>query len=73
MLIYIFSGNLYRTFANFETSLKTLKTEQLKLSSAVDLLDNVHVNGKKKLVQLTKDVYSNRIAPISSFAIFRST
>lgn len=47
-MLYIFSGTLYRTFANFETILKTLKNEQVKLSFAVDLLDNVHVNGKKK-------------------------
>lgn len=60
-MLYIFSGSLYRTFANFETNLKTLKNEQVKLSSAVDLLDTVHVNGnKKKQVRLTKDVYTNR-------------
>lgn len=47
-MLYIFSGSLYRTFENFETNLKTLKNEQVKLSSAVDLLDTVHVNGKKK-------------------------
>lgn len=47
-MLYIFSGSLYRTFANFETNLKTLKNEQVKLSSAVDLLDTVHVNGNKK-------------------------
>lgn len=47
-MLYIFSGSLYRTFANFETNLKTLKNELVKLSSAVDLLDTVHVNGKKK-------------------------
>lgn len=47
-MLYIFSGSLYRTFANFETNLRTLKNEQVKLSSAVDLLDTVHVNGNLK-------------------------
>nr|XP_034326622.1 uncharacterized protein LOC109620900 isoform X2 [Crassostrea gigas] len=42
-----FSDNLYRTFAHFETNLKTLKNEQVKLSSAVDSLENVHVNNCK--------------------------
>uniref|UniRef100_K1QUR6 SRCR domain-containing protein n=1 Tax=Magallana gigas TaxID=29159 RepID=K1QUR6_MAGGI len=41
------SDNLYRTFAHFETNLKTLKNEQVKLSSAVDSLENVHVNNCK--------------------------
>lgn len=48
-MLYIFSDNLYRTFANFETNLKTLKNEQVKLSSAVDSLDNVHVYSKIKI------------------------
>lgn len=72
-MLYIFSDNLYRTFANFETNLKTLKNEQVKLSSAVDSLDNVHVYSKKKLVLLTRDVYTNNFASIANLAISRST
>lgn len=75
MLYLFFSDNLYRTFAHFETNLKTLKNEQVKLSFAVDLLDNVHVNGKKKnkLVLLTKDLYTNKNCTYLSFAISHNT
>lgn len=53
MLYLFFSDNLYRTFAHFETNLKTLKNEQVKLSSAVDSLENVHVNSKKKKINFS--------------------